>query len=561
MSRAATLLLCLLAVIVAAAGYLSLRGFGLPGTPGLAGVRPVKPGDQEIAWIGPPTSGDTWERLVAAVQRLQEQWPRQHPEGAPLEVGLEHVFTERTTDVPELSLRVGGSGPALWIRWYKTSSEVNDRAWLEQLGQRQPAPVAVLGGENSERALNLARLLASFRGRWAGPDPLFLITTATADRYARENDTSDVTLTAPGAPKLMQVYKDRTFRFSFTNSRMAAVVMAFVKDHPEVWSLSPSSVTVPAGAVGQADGLGILARFVSREELPPVCLYAVAWADDPYSRDLSDRFSEVFRKRLTGLPPEVPAPGNSGSARIISDRVAYGVGDLDRPNPVEAHAIDSFFDSNPLLSGDRELLVLPTATERARRFLRTLANQGPDLMSNLIVLSGDAITFNNVFRDRDTAWNIQDMPVPLIFFSHRDPINVAAGFRPEPGPQDPSAPTGTQDLLLYRDIAEALVQAVTRDRSGLASADQAVKALRQLRWRDGGVHLYGSGIPFFNADGDRSDNTGEHVVWVQPERLNGRVLARATIRVWGHGPAGARWQPAGRPLTVLYDWPARGSTQ
>ena len=34
---------------------------------GLAAVRAVPAGHQEIAWIAPATSGESWERLVAAL--------------------------------------------------------------------------------------------------------------------------------------------------------------------------------------------------------------------------------------------------------------------------------------------------------------------------------------------------------------------------------------------------------------------------------------------------------------------------------------------------------------
>jgi hypothetical protein len=564
MRRATTVVVLLLGAILAAAAYLTLRGFGLAGSLRPGGVRPLHPGDQEVAWIGPATSGDAWERLVAAVRSIQEQWSKRHPELPPLGVELEHVFTERTTDVPELALRLGGRGhPALWIRWYKTSSEIEAPAWLEQLAERDPPPIAILGGENSERALSLGRLLAECQQSWRGPAPLFLITTATADRYARETDASEAPLTAPSAPKLMHVYKDRSFRFSFTNSRMATVVMAFIRDHPEVWALSPSTVTLRAGAVAVANAPSCLAFLVSNDVLPPVYLYAVAWADDPYSKDLADRFGEVFQKRLEQQGVQ-PRPAAAGAERVMSDLVSYGVGDRDRPNPAEAHAIDNFFEDNPLLRGSRELLVLPTGTERARRFLRTVVNQAPQQMSNLVVLSGDSITFNNVFRDRDAAWNVQDMPVPLVFFSHRNPISKTAGFRPLPAGADPSAPTGTQDLLLYRDIVEALVQACAADPDMLGTSDQTRAGMRQLRWHDGRVRRGAKGVLFFNEDGDRSAGTGEHVVWLQPEQKNGRVLAQAVIRVWGVGPAPQdhpRWQRAGDPLKVLYDWPARTGGQ
>jgi hypothetical protein len=554
------LLILLLFVASAAAGYFVLRGFALFG-PLPAGVRPVPQGWQEIAYLSPATSTDSWERFVAAVRFLQGQWPEEHPELPPLGADLEHVFPERTTDVPELSLWLGQDSRRLVVRWYKTSSEVDPASWIKQLAGRGRPPLAILGGENSERALSTARLLCDYRGQWDGPDPLFFITTATADRFPREDAGSAEPLTAPQMPKLMDVYKGRSFRFAFTNSRMAAVVMAFVKDHPEVWSNSPHLAASSAGVVSAGDGLTALTLLTCRDHMSPISFYALAWADDPYSLDLSDRFGEVFKEQFADFGSSV---AQEAERMRIRDEVPYSVGDRDRPNPPEAAALDRFFDHNPLFQGSREILVLPTGTDRARRVLHTLANQAPLDLGNLIVVSGDSIPFNSVYRDRDVAWNVQNMPVPLIFFSHRNPINRAAGFHPKARPADPSAPTGTQDLLLYRDVLSALLQAACLRSGEIGDADQVISRLRGLRWLKGHLRTGGEGRPFFNADGDRSAGTGEHVVWVHPVREGGRVMARATISVWRLGPDHAgqfRWHLAGEPLQVTYDWPTPGSGQ
>src|SRR4029079_2116287 len=66
----------------------------------------------------------------------------------------------------------------------------------------------------------------------------------------------------------------------------------------------------------------------------------------------------------------------------------------------------------------------------------------------------------------DVIWNILDLPYSLLFFSHRNPIDHAAGFTWTPDdrayamdafPQRTT--TGTQDILLYRDLFEALLYA------------------------------------------------------------------------------------------------------
>ena len=70
-------------------------------------------------------------------------------------------------------------------------------------------------------------------------------------------------------------------------------------------------------------------------------------------------------------------------------------------------------------------LVLPTQTVRMRRFLINLQRRSPAVARNLVVLNGDAISFDAIFRDRDVAWNILDVPYSLVFFSHRNPIDRA----------------------------------------------------------------------------------------------------------------------------------------
>ena len=105
-------------------------------------------------------------------------------------------------------------------------------------------------------------------------------------------------------------------------------------------------------------------------------------------------------------------------------------------------------------------LVLPTQTVRMRRFLIHLWQRSPRDARNMVVLNGDAISFHSVYRDRDVVWNILDLPYSLVFFSHRNPIDQAAGFswtKKAPG----LSTTGTHDILLYRDIFEAFLYAAS----------------------------------------------------------------------------------------------------
>src|SRR5436305_1499795 len=97
-----------------------------PATSGVCSVasRPAAapPGHQEIAFLVPASGGDTWERLVAAVDAMQADWPRGYPRGPQLRVRKDKAFVELTADVAELALWLDSAeGGRLWLRWYKLS--------------------------------------------------------------------------------------------------------------------------------------------------------------------------------------------------------------------------------------------------------------------------------------------------------------------------------------------------------------------------------------------------------------------------------------------------------
>ena len=215
---------------------------------GRAVPQPVPEGDQEIVWLNAATTNVAWERFVAAVRRLQTDQPELQ-----LQVVADaNAFPTDTTSVPELAVTVGGHTGRLWFRWYKLTGETGTVAWVQALAQRQPAPLAIIGGSSSDRARDLARELNALRPRLAAP-PLLLITGATADQVAVGSGTSG----------LMEVYPGRSFRFCFTNHQMAEAVTDFI------WS---------------QDDL--------RPDAEPV--YLVHWEDDPYSQDLHDQFHQVL---------------------------------------------------------------------------------------------------------------------------------------------------------------------------------------------------------------------------------------------------------------------------
>lgn len=523
---------------VGLAGYFAAWSLGIWNAPGQAQVRPVPPGHQEIAWIAPATSGDAWERLVAALKLLQQDWPKL--QSGALELDLDRAFLDLTAEVPEIGLRLGpGDAGKLWVRWYKLSGDTDSRQWIVNLRQRGTPPLAVVGGDTSDRALALAKALADAHKHWPGPAPLLLITTATADRYfPKERDT----ITAhEDWPKLMGVYAGRSFRFAFTNQRMVQAVLDFVKKTPPVWPQKNLNPRVLAGVVGPANPWSSLGLLGATGHLQPYFLYAMEWGDDGYSKDLAEIFFTEFAEQTQNYV------GN-----VHERSVPYSVGDQFQANPREDIAISFFLNSRADLREQQQLLVLPTGAQRMRRFLRTLCRQAPMDMRNVVVVNGDAISFNTIYRDRDVAWNILDVPVPLVFFSHRSPVDKAAGFDPQ------KAATGTQDLLLYRDIFEALLQSSFDPQRRPVDADRLQSGLKRLRWDQQRVRLPATdapanGLPFFDADGDRTPGTGEHVVWLRPAFEGQRNLPRATISVWH--VAGAEWELSCAPLEVFYNRP------
>ena len=193
-----------------------------------------------------------------------------------------------------------------------------------------------------------------------------------------------------------------------------------------------------------------------------------------------------------------------------------------------------------------------------------MARMAPAEARRFVVVTGDALSFNTVYRDRHVAWPVQDLPFELVFFCHRNPIDPAAGFlREDAASAGAAAPaTGTEDLLLYMDIVAALVQASNQGEAMPANGAELGERLRQARWHDGRVSFGDEGPSLFDADGNRQSGTGEHVVWLRPavEKADpktgkkARVLPRATIEVygWEGGAEGGSWRMLPR-LDVDYD--------
>jgi hypothetical protein len=336
----------------------------------------------------------------------------------------------------------------------------------------------------------------------------------------------------PDEEKLNDLYRERTFRFCFTNQRMADTVTGFIAK-----------------------------RDALRPDGAP--FYAAEWVDDTYSHDLRTRFGSAVSAQLD-------PPGSMGDETFqfpVLHRIPCSVGGFDQPNRWEAQDAEWLMqtkrDKHP--RQERPLLVLAApSSQPARRFLRGMVRAAPAEARRFIVVTGDALSFNTVYRDRKVAWPIQDLPFQLVFFCHRNPIDAAAGFlREDQAPPSATAPgTGTEDLLLYADIVEALAQAANQGDAMPATGAALAERLRQARWHDGRVSFGTEGPALFTDDGNRRDGTGEHVVWLQPEveKANPQsgmktiVLSKATIRVYALQEAGPNGSWSELPaLAVDYD--------
>lgn len=476
-----------------------------------ANPRPVAEGDQEIVWLNSATNAIAWERFVAALRLVHDR----------RDLGLEIVddanaFPTHTTAVPEVAVRLRGSQGRLWFRWYKMTGELGTSQWVQALGQRTPPPLAIIGGGSSDRARDLAKELHELRS--ASP-PLLLITTATADQVDLDSVNRD----------LMHVYPERSFRFCFTNTQMAEAIADFI------W---------------QQDAL--------RPNAAPI--YLVRWADDPYSNDLFDRFRHVLsgegytaswrRQQLLqsatrawswwaglvttgGLPPGFAVAGlhpSHAAGPFWSITIPYSLGTFSQPNYPETQAAERLLDElsrHP--EQHRPLLILPAIPNPARRFLRALVRTAPGEAGQFVVATGDAIDLNTLYRDRLLTWPIQDLPVPLVAFCHRDPVDPSAFAPDQPGRRDAvpahtgRTATGSNDLLLYRDIVETVLEAAYAHGQLVSDADALREGLRAA---------VKDGLPRFTLDGNQGSGTGEYVLSLQPVRVGGRVKPQALLQVW-----------------------------
>lgn len=487
----------------------------------------VPSGSHEIAWLHPATNVTSWERLVQAMKRATQSLSPEHPE-------LQLIVASSSREsIPEVTLKYKGG--SLLFRWYKLTSSWSAQAWVESLLTRHPPPLAVLSGSTTELAVKVASQLKAHSTSLAEERrPLLVLTTATATAYTIEQ--RDVLQN--NAIKLEKIYPGRTFRFCFNNRQMARAVSHFI------WS-----------------------QFDLQPDRGPV--FALKWEDDAYSRDLylaycneiedRERDSAFLLARLSMRPFHYqPFAWGSLSAGFRQEvpvplRIASSVGGTLTSNTHEARTVDLLLQTTAVMKAastmpQRPLIAMTGQVGPTRRFLRDLARSSPLLARRFVVASGDAISFDHVYRDRRVSWPIQDLPFVLVFFCHRNPVEERAGFvrENEPG-SGPRQSSGTESLQLYQDIIEALALSAP----GCTSADDLKERLLQLRVVERRLTIEGRGVPLFGEDGQRNDRTGEHVVCVRPLFVEDRSLPESVIEVWQWNVDGG-WTKAADPIIADY---------
>src|SRR5205085_789926 len=141
--------------------------------------------------------------------------------------------------------------------------------------------------------------------------------------------------------------------------------------------------------------------------------------------------------------------------------------------------------------------------------------------------------WNTIYRDRQLSWSIEDVPFPLILFMHRNPVerqlSPGHAFRADAEAGVLPTPTGTDDLLLYRDIGQSLVHACFQDEKLLDDPDLLVYRLRQEQDEQG--------FSIFDALGNRSGKGGEYITLLRPLFDGLQLLPRSQIDVYNRDPA------------------------
>jgi hypothetical protein len=491
----------------------------------LAQVAPVTGSDQEIAWVQTATATGPWERLIAGVRYTCQAYPELR-----LHYDDSAAFSDSLRALPELVIRRDGYVGALRVRWYKLTSDLGNDDWVAALARRKVPPLAIIGGATTDRAIDLARSLRQQAGRWPGHDPLLFITTATTDTF----QAPGLAEMAEQRQALMAIYPGRSFRFCFTNMQMAQAVLDFVWSRPE---LRPHSAW-SAWQVACLSTAPLLAAALP--PLHPASSFGMYWNDDDYSENLN----ECFRQLLTQTAENVagPSPGPKSwlyqpIQPVVNLRIPHSIGGFNQPNTHERQAVVQLLAHLRPRPGDRSLLILPASTNQTRRVLRTLLNAAPFIGQHLVVVTGDSISLNTLYRDADLLWDVRSLPIPLVGFAHHNPAAWTS----------PDERTSTEEVLLNVDLFRTLAESAfvggqllaqaddLRDRLSYPSADAREQSLAK-----------GKASPVrFDRSGNRDPTCGgQFIIYLRPNvvRLGPHLRHLHHPRIEIHQRNGKGWE-------------------
>ena len=479
-----------------------IPGYAAPGTV----VRPlgVPEGDQEMAWLHTTTANTTWERFVAGWIRAQRTMPD-------LEIDLSKAFLDSTTAVPEMIVSQKGHEGRLLIRWYKLQGDITAADWVKALAKRDRPPLAIIGGGSSDRAVDLAQAMEAHKADWPGDPPALFITTATANSVASAKSET-----------LVDIYDHLTFRFCFTNRQMADAVLDFVESNEELRDdLRPvvHELTSLQAVASTAAGYPRVPKHRPH-------VFSVRWQDDPYSTDLHEQFIAALNDQV------LARNGNQTAFHLNQFRVPFSVGQFQRPNADEDNTARFIAKELRGLPAQRSMLILPGSTQPARRLLQAIAERSQRLAHRLVVVTGDGISVNSLLRDGEFAWRAGALAVPLVLFTHNDPIAWDDGIRWPRGPN--SDASSTEDLMHFAEMARVIAQECFPATGELANrSDDLIARLHARR------------PAFFDKNGERLGGTGEFIVTLIPRDDAGGGRGTAQLSVWKRGP-GKKWELVGQ---------------
>jgi hypothetical protein len=174
--------------------------------------------------------------------------------------------------------------------------------------------------------------------------------------------------------------------------------------------------------------------------------------------------------------------------------------------------------------------------------LRAISEASPLAAQRLVVVTGDGIPVNTVFRDAEFAWPGSSISMPIVMFTHNNPVGWDTPAQPAPPGYSLAPPNSTEEALHFRDLARIVAEASFLPSEGNAPGPLVNRADQLL------ARLHGRRPAFFDDNGERLGGTGEYVVVVMPRREAEPHDQPPQIAVWRR-EEDRRWTPV-RTLNI-----------